>query len=140
MGDKLAEKIAHLEMIQGVISRMASDAQTMRTMAITVAAAIIALDEATGDRSTIVIYAAMALTATFWWLTARHLRIEKAYRYLYDEVRKDADVPPFFMEWRPYRWKVPTTAALCATWSVAPPFLAITTILAIFAYRGSGHP
>jgi phage FluMu protein gp41 len=44
----LEQKIAHLGMIQGVIGRMASDSQTLKTLAITVAAAIIALGQTQG--------------------------------------------------------------------------------------------
>lgn len=132
-GDALEIKIAHLQMIQGVIGRMASDTQTLKTLAITVAAAIVALAQGGGAITTWLALLGIVPTLLFWWLTAHALRIERAYRALYDAVRKDEPVEPFAMEWRPYQKKVDNPLKLAFSGSVLLPYLGVIMILIVVA-------
>lgn len=134
MDDTLTKKIAHLGMIQGVISRMASDAQNLRVLALTLAAAILALGESAGDLAGPVALVALVPTFAFWWMTARHLHIERVYRHLYDKVRRDDAVDPFVMDWRPYRFKVDTIARIAVSQSVLLPFLSVVAMLLFIAW------
>lgn len=125
-------KIAHLGMIQGVIARMATDGQTMKTLAITVGAAVVALSP--GDRAVIWLsIGGILATCLFWWQAAYHLRVEQAYRRLYDDVRQDKPLPAFSMDWRACSNEVPSTFALARRWAVALPFCATIALLATFA-------
>ncbi len=99
-------KIAHLTMVQEVIGRMASNSLALKSLAATVAAAIIALaasqSEQGGDASTVALMTLLPL-AIFWFLDAYYLRIEKAYRGLFDAVRRGQAVEAFTMDYRPFK-------------------------------------
>lgn len=133
MDDQLGAKIAHLQMIQGVISRMASDTQKLKTFAVTIAAAIIALGQVEGASTGYLAPAGFLTIIILWQLTARHLHIEHAYRCLYDEVRKGNIADQFSMDWHPYSPKVPPTIRLAVSWSVLLPYLSVAILLVIFA-------
>lgn len=99
-------KIAHLTMVQEVIGRMASNSLALKSLAATVAAAIIALaasqSEQGGDASTVALMTLLPL-AIFWFLDAYYLRIEKAYRGLFDAIRQGQGVEAFTMDYRPFK-------------------------------------
>ena len=122
-------KIAHLGLIQGVIARMAGDGQTMKTLAITIAAAIVALAPNGGNLAVWLALTGMLAVGVFWWQTSYHLHIERAYRCLYDQVREDAAVPPFTMDWRNYRDEVDSPQRLAFTSSVFVPFGGMIAVL-----------
>lgn len=136
----LEAKIAHLGMIQGVIARMATDGQTMKVLAITVGAAVVALSPEGGRAVIWVSIAGMLAACLFWWQAAHHLHVEQAYRLLYDRVRQGKRVPEFSMEWRACRDEVPSTFALARRWAVALPFGAIIALLATFAISSNLTP
>jgi hypothetical protein len=90
-------------MIQGVIGRMATDSQTLKTLTITIAAAIIALAQASGGTTPKLALLGIFPTFIFWYLTAYYLQVERAYRELYDTVRRDEQIDEFSMDWRPFK-------------------------------------
>ncbi|MEI5682340.1 MULTISPECIES: hypothetical protein [unclassified Mesorhizobium] len=128
------EKIAHLQMIQGVVGRMASDIQTLKNLAITITAAIIALAQPTGSIKLVTALAGMVLLAIFWYLSAHYLHIEKAYRYIYDEVRKGKEeIEPFTMAWRNFAQKVDSPWKLSLSITLLLPYLGIIIVLLCMA-------
>jgi len=99
----LETKIAHLEMIQGVIGRMATDSQTLKTLTITVTAAIIAIAQTSSGTTPKLALLGIVPTFLFWYRNGYYLQVERAYRALYDAVRRDEEVDVFSMEWRPFK-------------------------------------
>lgn len=90
------QRIKHLEMIQGVISRLANHSFLVKGWAVTVAAVFFgfAVDS---DNATLV-GASVAPTLAFWGLDTCFLRSERLFRALFDRVRVvPTDVEPFFM-------------------------------------------
>lgn len=85
MSDQLF--VAHLEMIQGVIARMASNSFLLKGWAITVVSGLIAL--AINDREPRFAVLALLPTGAFWWLDAYYLHCEHRYRQLFDLRRQD---------------------------------------------------
>ena len=79
-------KIKHLEMIQGVINRMASNSFMLKGWAVTLVAGIFAL--AAKDTNKLYFIIAYVPILVFWGLDAYYLRQERLYRKLYDKVRK----------------------------------------------------
>ncbi len=77
-------KLKHLEFIQSVINRMASNSATIKGWAITLVAALFALATKDADRSFVLI-AYMPLIV-FWALDGYYLCRERGYRELYEEV------------------------------------------------------
>jgi hypothetical protein len=79
------KKIKHLEMLQGVISRMAGNSFLIKGWSITIVSAFVALTVSNGNK--ILIAAALFPTIMFWFLDAYFLRQERLFRKLYDYAR-----------------------------------------------------
>lgn len=118
-------------MIQGVIARMAGDGQSMKTLAITISAAIIAIAPVGGPTAIVLAFTGLLALLFFWWQTAYHLHVERAYRYLYDQVREDKVVPEFTMDWRSYQAQIDNPLKLAFSPSVLIPFLGMFVILLV---------
>lgn len=84
--NKTPGQIKHLEMLQSVISRMASNSFQVKAWCVTLVSALLAL-AAKEDAKTMV-FIAFLPALTFWWLDAFFLHQEKLFRELFDEVRK----------------------------------------------------
>jgi hypothetical protein len=83
------EKIAHLQMIQGVITRMASNSFALKTLCATLATAIVAYYGAVDTPSRLVVVGGIVAILVLWLLDAMYLRLERQFRDLYDAARKD---------------------------------------------------
>ena len=79
-------QIEHLKMIQGIITRMASNSFSLKGWAVTLVAAIFALTWANISRGFLLI--ALIPIFAFWALDAYYLNLERKNRKLYDKVRK----------------------------------------------------
>ena len=82
----MENKIQHLQMIQGIITRMASNSFSLKGWAVTLVAAIFALTWANINRGFLLI--ALIPIFAFWALDAYYLNLERKNRKLYDKVRK----------------------------------------------------
>lgn len=85
------QQIAHLGMVQGVINRMASNSFALKALAVTIAAAIIAITGTQQDAPASVSYVGLFPVVVFWLMDAKYLRLERLYRKLYDHIRKGED-------------------------------------------------
>lgn len=74
----------HLEMIQGVINRMASNSFLLKGWAVTLVAGIFALSSKDADKLYFLI--AYIPILVFWGLDAYYLFQERLYRKLYDKI------------------------------------------------------
>lgn len=80
------KKYKHLELVQGVINRMASNSFMLKGWAVTLVVAIFALvGEDTGKLFFIVAYIPVL---SFWGLDSYYLLQGRLYRALYEKVRK----------------------------------------------------
>lgn len=97
----MEEKIRHLEMIQEVINRMASNSFTLKGWAVTLVAGIFALSGNVVDRIQYLII--FIPTITFWILDAFYLSRERSYRELYKHVSGlNKDEIDFSMDFTPF--------------------------------------
>lgn len=78
-------KIAHLEMIQGVVNRLANSSFLMKGWTVILVSALFALS-ATGSRVYFILLAYFPVIA-FWGLDGYYLWQERLFRKLYDKVR-----------------------------------------------------
>ena len=126
-------RTAHLTMIQGVITRMASNSFALKTLAVTLTTGVVALLGAIPKPSSIYILAALLPILMFWWLDARYLQLERLYRRLYDDVRRGKVDDSFSMDTRAYQLEVASVARIAVSWSVVGIYLALIVVLAIVA-------
>lgn len=103
--------VAHLQMIQAVITRMAGNSFMIKGWSVTLVAALFAL--AAANTNELFVYLAYFPAFMFWALDAYFLRQERLFRKLYDHVRAGAEGPAdFSMNTEPFEedvdgtWKV----------------------------------
>ena len=105
-------KIAHLQMIQAVVTRMAGNSFMIKGWSVTLVAALFALGAA--NTNGLFVYLAYFPVFMFWALDAYFLRQERLFRKLYDHVRRSQDrSADFSMNTQPFEENVDVT------WSVA---------------------
>lgn len=78
-------KLKHLELIQGVINRMASNSFKLKGWAVTLASGIFALASKDADKMYFLITYVPVIV--FWLLDSYYLWQERLYRTLYNDVR-----------------------------------------------------
>jgi len=103
------KRIKHLEMIQGVINRLAGNSFAIKGWSITLASALIAIavDKSDGRFA----LAALLPVMAFWILDGYFLWQERLFRKLYDAVRleqKNKAEDMFTMNTSPYLDKTPS--------------------------------
>lgn len=81
----MEEKIRHLEMVQGVINRMAGNSFFLKGWMVTLVTAFFSLSDK--DENTIYFLLVYIPIFIFWMLDAYYLRQERLYRNLYDLIR-----------------------------------------------------
>lgn len=79
-------KYKHLELVQGIVNRMASNSFMLKGWAVTLVAGIFAL--AGKDTDKLYFLVAYVPILVFWGLDAYYLFQERLYRSLYEKVRK----------------------------------------------------
>lgn len=82
-------KLKHLDLIQGVINRMASNSFAVKNWTVVLVSALFALAARFSDTDFIPI--AFIPASAFWLLDGYFLREERLYRKLYDRVRKQKE-------------------------------------------------
>jgi len=82
----MENKQKHLEIIQGVVSRMANNLFFLKGWAITLITGLFALSASESSARYIII--ACFLVMTFWILDGYFLSRERLFRDLYDEIRQ----------------------------------------------------
>lgn len=82
----MENKVKHLELVQGVINRMASNSFMLKGWSVTLVAGIFALSGKDADKLYFLV--AYVPIIVFWGLDAYYLLQERLYRSLYDKVRK----------------------------------------------------
>lgn len=91
----MQDKIKHLEMIQAVITRMASNSFAIKGWAVTLVAALLGF--CTQTTTPKLVFIAMVPAILFWWLDGFYLMQERLYRNLYERIRTDAVAADFSM-------------------------------------------
>lgn len=86
----LSNKIKHLDLIQGVINRMASNSFVIKGWTVTLVSAIIFL--ADKNKNILAILISLIPIIMFWILDTFFLRFEQAYRNLYSQISKDTSI------------------------------------------------
>ena len=126
-------KAAHLQMIQSVISRMAGNSFSLKTLAVTFSVAVFAYFAAVPGASKVSFIGAGVGVLIFWLLDAQYLRLERLFRALYDNVRSQSAID-YSMETSAFQAKVQSTIRIGLSWSVLWLYLFLICALALLAY------
>lgn len=121
------EQTAHLAMIQGVVNRMASNSFALKALAVTIAAASIALTNA--GQSAVSAYSGFLPVLVFWLMDAKYLRLERLYRKLYDHIRTAQESEAFSMDTSQFNGNVSSTLRTAFSWSVIWFYMAVAVAL-----------
>lgn len=109
-------KIAHLQMIQGVINRMAGNSFLLKGWSVTLAAALFAL--AAANTNPLFVYLAYFPAIAFWLLDGYYVRQERLFRKLYERTRGPAAVD-FTMSTKPFEPYVGSWGRACLSRTVS---------------------
>lgn len=96
----MENKVRHLEMIQGIVNRLAGNSFSFKGWSVILISALFAL--AAADSTKLFILLAYLPALAFWGLDGYYLRQERLFRALYDRVRvmDDAEID-FSMSTKP---------------------------------------
>jgi hypothetical protein len=83
----MEKKMKHLEMIQGVINRMANNSFLLKGWSVTIVAGLLALSVATGEKIALICIALIPIVV-FWILDGYFLWMERLFREVYKHVSK----------------------------------------------------
>jgi hypothetical protein len=131
--DKLADmRMAHLNIVQGIISRLAGFSANAKNFCVTITAALIAVifDK---DLPQLAI-AGCAVIVVFLFIDSYYLALERRYRGLYNDVRQAplANAADFGLRVTPLTPK-PILYATLST-SISPFYLALLACMVFFGY------
>lgn len=128
------DRIQHLQMIQGVISRMAENSRCMKTWFLAIVSALLGYAVGNGNKWLFVV--ALVTTNVFWVLDAFYLSLERQFRALYDAVvDKDETIQPFSMKHKQFasgRNTLHSSLFSRSTWPFYLPFAIVILLMAIF--------
>jgi len=125
--DRLSEsvQIAHLSMLQGTIARMGSNSFSLKALSATFGSAAVAVT-ASVDRPTLYYAVSAAIPILiFWMMDAQYVRYERAFRRLFDHVRKGQSIEPYSIDPAPFMKDIGPVLKLAFSWSVFPFYGAI---------------
>jgi adenylylsulfate kinase-like enzyme len=119
------DRIAHLNMIQRTIDRMAGESAQIKSFALAATVAVISTAGATENSA--VAFAGLALIAVFWCMDAQYLAQERWFRELYGKALK-AKVDNFVMTPSPDIRKANGLRQTLFGWSTVPLYGALAIL------------
>ena len=134
-------KIAHLTLLQGVITRMGSNSFTLKALSASFGSAAIAVMATVDKPSPYYAVSALIPILMFWLMDAQYLRYERAYRKLFDKVRRGEEVDAYDLNAAPFMGNFSAVLRLAFTWSVSLFYIAILSgfaVVALLIFQGAG--
>lgn len=130
--------IAHMTMIQGVISRLETNALTLKALAMTLATAVLAFFGSVENPDWVYPLAGCLPVLVFWYLDAKYLWLGRLFRRLYNGVRLKEVTEPFTMNIEPYQDQEQSVLRIAFSWSVGWVYsLIIITFMVVMGYHFS---
>ena len=126
----------HLQMIQGVINRMAQNSFQLKGWTVTLAAALVVFLK--GEARPAWLFVPALPVIGFWLLDAWYLRRERLFRRLFDHVRTKNGTPDFSMDIRRFAAEVGSVLAIAMSPTIIGfygPVLFVAIVLAVILPR-----
>lgn len=105
------QKIKHLEMIQGIITRMDQNSFMLKGWMITIVSALLAIYADKGNIGYLIVSIFPILV--FWFLDAYYLQQERKFRGIYSDIVEGKDLPLFKMPIGEYNKKKDCKYSYC---------------------------
>ena len=118
MTDDPQRVVEHLKMVQGVVTRMASNSAQMKTWAVSLVTAAFVFSGLSDDPHWLIGVGGCIPVIAFWTMDARYLHLERSYIKLYEAVVAGESVRPFELDYRLYVTSVGTVWSVAWSWSV----------------------
>lgn len=137
-------QVKHLEMVQGVIDRMANNSFLLKGWSITLVAAILAAYASQSNPSTAFALLALFPALVFWGLDAFYLRTERKFRKLHDDICDDisvgtANIKCFSMDISKYDKTVKNWLFMLFAHTVWPVHSVVVIIILLVAFTLGGN-
>lgn len=126
-------KYKHLELIQGVISRMARNSAHVKTWTVSIVTAIYVFSGLSDTPHWLVVVGGCIPIFVFWYTDAKYLQLERCYVKLHGAVVNGKQVLTGDLNYRPYIQQVDTVFEVAMSWSVSM-FYGILLILMVFLF------
>lgn len=123
--------IAHLTLIQGVITRLETNCFTLKALAMTLAVAVLAFLGSVQKPSWIYPVAGCFPVFVFWIMDAQYLRLGRLFRHLYNGVRLGKAEEPFSMNFKAYEKCEQNTLLIALSWSISWFYFSILATFAV---------
>jgi hypothetical protein len=126
----------HLQMIQGIIDRMAQNSFQLKGWTVTLAAALEVFLK--GEARPAWLFVPSLPVIAFWLLDAWYLHRERLFRRLFDHVRTENGPPDFSMDVRPFAGEVGPVLAVAMSPTIIGfygPVLFVAIALAVILPR-----
>lgn len=127
------KKLKHLELIQGVISRMAGNLFYLRGWVVTLIAGVLVLLTQLNSGKLPIVFLTL-VTFLFWCYDGYFLAQEKMFRYLYEKVRKQKEEEiDFSMDVSEFRGNAQNTVIFCMFSPTLRYFYGLLLLSALYA-------
>ena len=140
MNDYNEATIAHMGLIQGVVTRLETNSFTLKALAMTLAVAILAFFGSVEKPNWVYPLAGCLPVIVFWIMDAQYLRLGRLFRRLYNAVRRGEVKEPFSMDFTAYKKDEQSVLRIVVSWSILWFYLSILITFAsvsfIFLKRG----
>jgi len=122
-------KIKHLELIQGVINRLANNSFLIKGWTITIFLA--GLGFFLNQKLPLALLVIAFVIIIFWFLDAFYLKQEKLYRRLYSDVAKKEQAKPFDMDISKYNTEISSTLLIMFSYPLYILYLPLIVVLVL---------
>ncbi|GIE84601.1 hypothetical protein Are01nite_10810 [Actinoplanes regularis] len=127
----------HLDLIAGVIARMASNSFQIKTWAVTLSTA--SLGFAASKESPGIAAITLVPVSAFWYLDSYYLRQERLYRRLYEKARRDSSDDPYSLTVSEHKASAPSLLRTAFTPVVSMVhgllFVTVTAVSVVTAWK-----
>ncbi len=112
------QKIEHLKLIQGVVTRMAGNSAQVKTWSVSLVTAVVVFTGLSDNPHWMIALGGLVPVVAFCLMDAQYLRLERCYRKLYAQAVKEDAIELFDMDFRPYMSSVDSVWRVIFSWSV----------------------
>jgi len=126
--------IAHMGMIQGVVTRLETNCFTLKALAMTLAVAVLAFLGSIEKPNWVYPLAGCFPAIVFWIMDAQYLRLGRLFRRLYNGVRSGEVDEPFSMDFRASERYEQSTFRIAFSWSILWFYLSILVAFGIVSF------